>query len=294
MEINQEIAIDFAGPFQNAPKAKQYLLVSIDHLTGWPEAKFLRKPITEKVIEFLKNNIARHGIPQNIRTDPATIFRSKRFKAFCAKRQTRHIKCAIKDHRGNGKIERLIRTINERLRINKQIVLTKDQSSLSEYLFALRMYPSKSGKSSYERYVGNETNTIKKLLISRSTTISDPAEVKLSTSDFESGQDSTILVRERARGSKLESAYKKRKGKLLEQSEHTITFLPAASNQKTVISKRDLANQNDQPCSSKEADRRLLENQREMAELLEMPETTELPFYNNIPEPHKQQLNTTK
>ena len=27
-EINQEIAIDFAGPFQNAPKAKQYLLAS--------------------------------------------------------------------------------------------------------------------------------------------------------------------------------------------------------------------------------------------------------------------------
>ena len=46
-----------------------------------------------------------------------------------------------------------------------------------------------------------------------------------------------------------------------------------------------MANQNDQPCSSKEADRRLYENQREMAELLELPETAELPFYNDIPEP---------
>ena len=133
--------------------------------------------------------------------------------------------------------------------------------------------------------MGNGPNTIKKLLISRSTTISDPAEVKLSTSDFESGQDSTILVRERVRGSKLESAYKKRKGKLLDQSEYTITFLAAGTNQKTIISKRELANQNDQPCSSKEADRRLLENQRQMAELLEMPETAELPFYNDMPEP---------
>ena len=86
-EINQEIAIDFAGTFQNAPTAKQYLLVSIDHLTGWQESKFLRKPVTEKVLEFLKNYIARHGFPQNVRTDPATIFRSKRFKTFCANRQ---------------------------------------------------------------------------------------------------------------------------------------------------------------------------------------------------------------
>ena len=118
----QEIAIDFAGQFQNAPKAKQYLLVSIDHLTGWSEAKFLRKPTTEKVIEILKNYKARHGIPQNFRTDPATIFRSKRFKAFCANRQIRHFECPIKDPAETEIIERLIRTINERLRTNKQYV----------------------------------------------------------------------------------------------------------------------------------------------------------------------------
>ena len=43
-ESNQEIAIDFAGPFQNAINAKNNLLVSIDHFSGWPEAIFLRKP----------------------------------------------------------------------------------------------------------------------------------------------------------------------------------------------------------------------------------------------------------
>ena len=171
------------------------------------------------------------------------------------------------------------------MRTNKQHVRTKDHSGLSEIRFALRMYLSKSRKSPYERYVGNKPNTIKKLLINRSTTISDPVEVKLSTSDFESVQDSRILVRERVKGSKLESVYKKRKGKLPDQSEHTITFLTAGSNQKTVISKRDLANQNDQPCSSKEADRRLLETQREMADLLEILETAEVPFFNDIPEP---------
>ena len=46
-EINQAIVIDFAGLFQNAKGAKKYLLVSVDHYSGWPEAKFLRKPNTE-------------------------------------------------------------------------------------------------------------------------------------------------------------------------------------------------------------------------------------------------------
>ena len=61
-EINQEIAIDFTGPFQDAIGAEKYLLVSIDHYTGWPEAKLLRKPNTEKVIDFLQRYITRHGI----------------------------------------------------------------------------------------------------------------------------------------------------------------------------------------------------------------------------------------
>ena len=51
-EIKQELAIDFAGPFQNAKGARKNILVSIDLYSGWPETKFLRKPNTEKVIVF--------------------------------------------------------------------------------------------------------------------------------------------------------------------------------------------------------------------------------------------------
>ena len=51
-EQNEEVALDFAGPFQNAKKGKKYLLVSIDHYSGWPEAKCLHRPTTKKVLEF--------------------------------------------------------------------------------------------------------------------------------------------------------------------------------------------------------------------------------------------------
>ena len=57
---NEEIALDFAGPFQNAKKGKKYMLVSIDHFSNWPHARFLHRPTTKKVIEFLKQYIAQY------------------------------------------------------------------------------------------------------------------------------------------------------------------------------------------------------------------------------------------
>ena len=73
-ENNQEVAIDFAGPFQNASNAKKYLLVSVTHYNGRPKTKCLRQSNTETVIDLLKEHKARHGISQVLKTDPATIF----------------------------------------------------------------------------------------------------------------------------------------------------------------------------------------------------------------------------
>ena len=95
-----------------------------DRFSGWVEAKPLRKPTTEKVLEFLTNCVARHGKLKVIRTSTTTTkFRSKKFKDFCNKPLIRHIEYPIRDHRGNGKVERLI---NERLQTNKHIVVRRD------------------------------------------------------------------------------------------------------------------------------------------------------------------------
>ena len=57
--LNEEISLDFAGPFHNANVKKKHLLVSVDNHSGWPDALFLRNPTTEKTIEFLTGNIAK-------------------------------------------------------------------------------------------------------------------------------------------------------------------------------------------------------------------------------------------
>ena len=228
---NDEIALDFAGPFSVGTRGKRYLLVSIDNFSGWPDVKLLREPKTSHVLDFLRNYIALHGIPASIRTDPGTVFQSRRFKAFCANRFIRHITCPVSDHRGNGKVERLIRTINERLRLNKQVLLTRESSGLSEILYGLRMYPSAKRASPFERHFNRRPNTITELLTKQNDSFLAPNDpsIQLSPSDF-SSSDSTLLVRERTRGSKLESVFQKRRGKILNETPHTVTFQPTHSS----------------------------------------------------------------
>ena len=63
----------------------------------------------------------------------------------------------------------------------------------------------------------------------------------------------------------------------MEQTDHTIPFLPAGNKQPTIISKRDIAREDEenQPCCSKEADRRLLASRGEEYTNEELPHNSE-------------------
>ena len=64
--------------------------------------------------------------------------------------------------------------------------------------------------------------------------------VTFNASKFEEDIDSTILVRERTRGSKLEGKFKKKSGKIIKETTHTIIFLPRKRNKEVVYPKRDV------------------------------------------------------
>ena len=186
--------------------------------------------------------MAQYGIPKQIRSDPGSVFTSEEFETFCRQFQIKHVTCPVRDHRGNGKIERLIRTLNERLRTNRNIILKRDKSGLSEILYALRMGKKADGKSPFEKLYGREPNTVKSNIINKIKNVSenDP-KVEFTQSDFEEEVDSTILVRERTKGSKLKGQYKRKTGKVIKESAHTITFLPKNSEKEVVYAKRDVA-----------------------------------------------------
>ena len=171
----------------------------------------------------------------------------------------KHTTCLVRDHRGNGKLERLIRTINERLRANKQIVVTKDKSGLSEILYALRISNKKDGKLPFEKQLGREPNTVKSNVIGKFIGVleRDP-NLEFEPWDLPEDLGSTVLVRLRARGSKPESSFDRKAAKIIKESDHTITALPENSGKPKVYSKRDVAsssaeqNKNNQPSGAKE------------------------------------------
>ena len=109
----------------------------------------------------MKDYIAQYGKSRKIRTDPGTVFVSEAFAQFCNQFGIKHVKFPVRDHRGNGKIEIILRTINERLRANKQIISSKDITGLSELLYSLRVSKKKEGTFPFEKHMGKEPDTVK-------------------------------------------------------------------------------------------------------------------------------------
>ena len=64
------VGIDTTGPFPESDFGNSYIIVMIDHFTGWPEAFAVSNKDAETVAQLLfEEIIARHGCPQinNIR-----------------------------------------------------------------------------------------------------------------------------------------------------------------------------------------------------------------------------------
>ena len=76
--------------------------------------------------------------------------------------------------------------------------------------------------------------------------------------DFSDEADSTILVRERVRGTKLAGNFKKMKGKVIVQSEHTMSAWPKPGEQ-VIVSKRDVAKTNEGGSTSEQKENKIEE-----------------------------------
>ena len=109
-------------------------------------------------------------------------------------------------------------------------------------MYALRTGQKADGKSPFEKLYGRQPNTVKSNVVERIKNVSETEpKVTFSPSDFEEEIDSTILVRERTKGLKLDGQYKRKAGKVIKETEHTITFLPKKSKKEVILSKRDVA-----------------------------------------------------
>ena len=172
----------------------------------------------------------------------------------------------------------MIRTINERLRTNRKIVVELEKSGLSNILFALRTEKGADGKSAFEKHVGRKPKTLKSTMIRKRILDKDPL-IEIEPADFSEEADSTILVRERVRGTKLEGAFKKVKGNIVNETENTLTFLPKTGKSYTV-SERDVAETRD-----KEESKQKKKKPKTAAntKTTELPNQEKVPIAKNLP-----------
>nr|GFC28072.1 reverse transcriptase domain-containing protein [Tanacetum cinerariifolium] len=77
-EIFDVWGIDFMGPFPSS-KGNKYILVAVNYLSKWVEAKVLPTNDARVVVKFLKSLFSRFGTPKAIISDRGTHFCNDQF-----------------------------------------------------------------------------------------------------------------------------------------------------------------------------------------------------------------------
>ncbi|GKD71822.1 reverse transcriptase domain-containing protein [Tanacetum coccineum] len=88
-EIFDLWGIDFMGPFPSS-RGNKYILVAVDYLSKWVEAKALPTNDARVVVKFLKSLFARFGTPRAIISDRGTHFCNDQFAKVMSKYGVTH------------------------------------------------------------------------------------------------------------------------------------------------------------------------------------------------------------
>src|SRR2546421_445754 len=110
------IGIDFVGPLPRSKNGNRYIIVAMDYLTKWPEARAFPEATAEVTAQFIYENIiCQHGCPQIILSDRGTHFRNTMIKKLMERFQIKHNLSIPYHPQTNGLVERFNRTLCESL-----------------------------------------------------------------------------------------------------------------------------------------------------------------------------------
>jgi hypothetical protein len=117
-----QIGIDFVGPLPQTNLGNKYIIVAMDYLTKWPEARAVPRATAEETTKFIYEEIiCRHGCPQKILTDRGTHFKNQLVENLMQKFEIQHLLSTPYHPQTNGLVERFNRTLCESLaKLSKQ------------------------------------------------------------------------------------------------------------------------------------------------------------------------------
>ncbi|GKB25807.1 reverse transcriptase domain-containing protein [Tanacetum coccineum] len=96
--------IDFMGPFPSS-RGNKYILVAVDYLSKWVEAKALPTNDARVVVKFLKSLFARFGTPRAIISDRGTHFCNDKFAKVMSKYGVTHRLATAYHPQTSGQVE---------------------------------------------------------------------------------------------------------------------------------------------------------------------------------------------
>nr|GEY62828.1 reverse transcriptase domain-containing protein [Tanacetum cinerariifolium] len=103
-EIFDVWGIDFMGPFPSS-RGNWYILVVVDYLSKWAEAKALPTNDARVVVKFLKSLFAQFRTPRDIISDPGTYFCNDKFAKVMSKYGVTHHLATAYHPQTSGQVE---------------------------------------------------------------------------------------------------------------------------------------------------------------------------------------------
>nr|GEV85042.1 reverse transcriptase domain-containing protein [Tanacetum cinerariifolium] len=128
-EIFDVWGIDFMGPFSSS-RGNRYILVAVDYLSKWVEAKALPTNDACVVVKFLKSLFARFGTPRAIISDRVTHFCNDKFAKVMSKYGVTHHLATAYHPQTSGQVE----VLNRGLKRILERTVGKNHASWSEKL----------------------------------------------------------------------------------------------------------------------------------------------------------------
>ena len=142
------------------------MLVAIDRYSKFPSIKIIKSTGGKSSTKFLRSYIDIREIPESIRTDQFSGFKSKTMRKYCSDNNIEQKFCPVGDHRGCGLVERTIQTIKRRLGVKLlDENVTSIKFCLSTIIRDLRWSKQKTKQMSpFEAHFGRLPKTEFKIL----------------------------------------------------------------------------------------------------------------------------------
>jgi hypothetical protein len=133
-----QVGIDFVGPLPITSQGNKYIIVAMDYMTKWPEAKAVPVATAEETFQFIYEDIiCRHGCPAKLLSDRGTHFNNQMVEKLLEKFGIKHVFSTPYHPQTNGLVERFNRTLCESL--SKLVKQTNEWDQyIAPVLFAYR------------------------------------------------------------------------------------------------------------------------------------------------------------